>query len=316
MNRLALATLAALAVALAPRPAGAYCRAMSCDAADASQECRSDAASGCVLSGEGLFWAGSCVSFSVQRDGAPRAGISYDAARASLERALDSWLTADCGGQPPALAYAITEPVSCDASEYNRDRGNANIVMFREGEWPYEGGEDALGITRVRFDLEKNVGELYDADIELNAVDEPLSVGAPGATEVDLDSLMTHEIGHALGLAHSVDVQATMRAGYTKGTTDLRSPNSDDVAGICSVYGATRGVSASSCSPRHGFAASCGADQPAPAEPGLDSSEPAGESKGCSLAVPPRGGDSLLLLLTSAFVRLLVRRRSLKSPAQ
>ena len=267
MSRLALPLLLGLLSFTQPREAAAFCRAMTCDTSDASQHCQVDSKTQCVLSGEPLFWGSSCVTFSVQKAAAPHAGIDYDAAKASLLRAFDAWTSADCGGKAPSLHFTVSEPVDCDASEYNKEHRNANIVIFREDEWPYEGGEDALGLTRIRFDIENNVGELYDSDIEINAVTEPLSVGEPQGDEVDLDSLVTHELGHALGLAHSLNLQATMIAGYVKGSSGLRTLGEDDVDGVCSLYPPERKPASSSCEPRHGFSALCGVDQPASEAP-------------------------------------------------
>jgi hypothetical protein len=315
VKRWLIGAVGACALAVLPRPAQAFCRGMSCDPANAAQHCSTDARTQCVLSGQPLYWSSSCVTFSVQKDGAPQAGISYSEARDSVERALTAWTSADCSGQQPSLSFALSDPVSCDQSEYNRDNRNANIVMFREGEWPYEGGEDALGVTRVRFDIDQHEGELRDADIELNAVTEPLSVGKPKANEVDLDSLLTHEVGHALGLGHSVDLGATMIAGYVKGTTGLRSLGTDDIDGICSVYPPGRDASSSSCEPRHGFSELCGAEQPdEPADTGDGGGASPSESKGCNIAavgsdLPATGGGLAPLALGLAWILGRVRGR-------
>jgi hypothetical protein len=297
------------------RAAAAFCPATTCDPSNISQSCQIDARTKCVLSGEPLFWNSSCVTFSIQKDAAPRAGIDYAAAKASVERAFDAWTSADCSGKAPSLHFELSEPVSCGASEYSKDHRNANIIVFREAEWPYEGAEDALGLTRVRFDPDDNVGELYDADIEINAVSEPLSVGAPKANEVDLDSLITHELGHAIGLGHSLDIGATMLAGYATGSTAPRTLGDDDVAGVCEIYAPGRKPASTSCEPRHGFSELCAVDQPdaAPPAAGAAGAPPAGdtsqESNGCSVAVTSGSRLGGWLLAASALLSVAIARR-------
>ena len=278
--------LLALSVA---RGASAFCNAMTCDTGDAKQHCQIDPSTQCVSSGVPVFWKSNCVTFSVQQDAAPRAGIDYEAAKASLTRALAAWTGADCSGKPPSLHFELSDPVGCDASEYNRDQRNANILIFREDTWPYEGGEDALGLTRIRFDPDVNVGELWDTDIEVNAVSEPLSVGQPEKNQVDLDSLLTHEVGHALGLGHSINVDATMIAGYQTGSIGLRTLGADDVAGVCHIYPPDREPGSSSCEPRHGFSDLCGADQPASAPPTDTGTTTPANSHSCSVSVSGQG---------------------------
>jgi DNA-binding beta-propeller fold protein YncE len=304
----------------APRAASAFCPAMTCDPSDASQRCEVDQRTKCVTSGQPLFWSSECVTFSIQKDAAPRAGIDYAAVKASVERAFDAWTSVDCNGKSPSLHLTLSDPVSCAASEYSKDHHNANIVVFREDEWPYEGGEDALGLTRVRFDPDNNVGELYDTDIEINAVSEPLSVGDPKADEVDLDSLLTHEMGHALGLGHSLDIGATMLAGYAKGSVAPRTLGDDDIAGVCSIYPPGRKPGATSCEPRHGFSELCSADQPALATPPAGAAGAAAtedtphQSSSCSMAPAgvgrtERGSWWALVPLAFAAAGLARRRR-------
>lgn len=79
--------------------------------------------------------------------------------------------------------------------------------------------------------------------------------------DVDLLSVLTHEAGHFLGLAHSSAPEATMDPVYPGGT-DLRTPAADDILGICTVYPADRSA-AGECTgiPRHGFSPACLQDQ-------------------------------------------------------
>jgi Matrixin len=64
--------------------------------------------------------------------------------------------------------------------------------------------------------------------------------GAPpaGSTNKDLQGVATHELGHALGLGHSSDAQATMLGALLGNGIQNRSIESDDRAGLQALYGA------------------------------------------------------------------------------
>jgi hypothetical protein len=288
----------------------AYCRTTTCDPTDASQHCQLDERTQCVVSGTPLRWLSGCITVNVQHDAAPLAHISIEDAEASVTRAFDSWLSADCNGARPSLEVKLGEPVTCDASEYSKVHHNANIVIFREGVWPYEGGEDALGITRLRYDLEDAPGELWDADIEINAVTEPLSVIEPKRDEVDLDSLLTHEVGHLLGFGHTLDVASTMIAGYTAGSVALRTPSADDLSGMCAIYPPDRQVTKTSCEPRHGFSELCASEQPPYVPPDDETIEPKRKSGGCAMAPGPGSSEcGFIGLLGLAALKRIARKR-------
>src|SRR5262249_51371510 len=125
-------------------------------------------------------------------------------------------------------------PVSCDQVQYNPDQGNQHVIVFRDDVWPHNDASNTLGLTTVTYDPDS--GEIYDADMEINAT-VPLSTTDPvPAGGYDFESIITHEAGHFLGMAHSGDDRATMFAHYTPGSSTLRVLAADDVAGICSVY--------------------------------------------------------------------------------
>jgi hypothetical protein len=283
-------------------PAAAFCRARTCDPSDLLEDCQFDE-NDCVVSGRELFWASSCVTFSIHEGGSPALGIEADTLERVATNAFRHWLEADCGGgTKPSIHVGSTGSVVCNASEYNERGRNANIVIFRDDEWPYPGSPDAFGYTLLSFDSE--TGAIYDADIELNSAEFELSA-TPDQASVDLESVLTHEIGHFLGIAHTAreHADATMSAGWDGVGSGLRSLSPDDQDAICAIYPPEERTRPSNCEPRHGFASECGV--PLPEEP----------SSACSFAGhrgrgSPRSGQMLAL---ATILALLTRQRARRS---
>ena len=63
------------------------------------------------------------------------------------------------------------------------------------------------------------------------------ATGPNGNTSMDLQGVACHEYGHALGLAHSNDPEATMFASVLQNGTNWRSIEDDDRAGLQAIYG-------------------------------------------------------------------------------
>jgi hypothetical protein len=247
---IALITLAAALLA-APRTS-AYCLGRTCN--PSTDDCELDD-DDCVVTGAPLHWAPDCVTFDVQVDGSPKSGLDADAVTVVVERAFKAWLEADCGNGTPSIEVGTFGPVACSESLFNETGRNANIVMFRDDAWPYPDEEDAYGKTMLRYDT--HTGALRDADIELNTAD--FDVGADGDPErVDLESILTHEIGHFLGLGHPGrrHPAATMSAGWDGEGMGPRTLDDDDVAGICELYPPGRRAP-TSCEPVNGFSGEC-----------------------------------------------------------
>jgi hypothetical protein len=263
---------AALAALAAPSPASAYCRTSVCTGVGTAAVCTPAQQSDCGIP---LFWSSPCMSYSIQKDAS--SGVSLAETEAVFAAAFDTWMNADCdGGQKPRLLVEYTGPIECGKHEYNQKKHNANVIAFREDSWPYPGSGNTLALTTVTYNLD--TGEIYDADMELNAFDTRFSVGDAAVT-FDLLSIATHEAGHFLGLSHSRDYDATMFTDYRPGSVNLRDLNDDDRAGICAVYPPGAPVTGCDSTPRHGFSSLCAADQSV--------EEP---SDGCSIAAPG-GGD-------------------------
>jgi hypothetical protein len=309
-----LSALLALATLAVSSSSWAFCRATTCD--PGTRACARDAHS-CLTDGQPLFWASSCMQVYVQANGSAAQGIAFGTVKDSVTRAFGAWLSADCGGAPPSIDVQVLGPITCDTAEYNKTKKNANIVTFRDDQWPYMGGEDALAFTHLLFNAD--TGELWDSDLEITSFEYQFSVGDPVSTN-DLDSMLTHEVGHMLGLGHTLVTDATMYAQYKEGSDTLRTLASDDVNGICAVYAPGRVPIRTSCSPRHGFSDVCGDEQPensATNEGTENDGTSTGNnvnptSKGCALAVNSKPIDSPLALLSSLFLLATwVRRRRL-----
>jgi len=180
--------------------------------------------------------------------------------------------------------------VECKEVGFVRNAPNQNVILFHGDKWPYSDSASTLALTTVSHNPE--TGEIFDADIEVNATMERLSVAASVPRNAyDLQSVLTHEVGHFLGLSHSSDPNATMIREYARGTSTLRSLDKDDRDGACAIYpnNQERAVSFSlsdsgwlrsgGCdpTPQGGFSSVCAEPRPAP----LPSRAPVKSAGGC-----------------------------------
>ncbi len=265
----ALAWLALPAVSLAAPAAEAYCRSTTCVG-----ECPRDE-DGCKTTGLKLYWGGSCVGFSLHEASSEFIPMKYF--RQVAQRSFLAWTELPCDSGPSSLSFSELDEVSCHQTEYNSGGANANILLFQDTKWEYAGVDNTLAKTTVTFNDE--TGEILDADIEINHANNNFTI-SDMVIDYDLEAVLTHEVGHFIGLDHSPDFSATMFAGYEPGTTEQRTPEEDDILALCEAYPAERQATCDP-TPRGGFATECG---------GKAAETPEEDSEGCSVAAPGAGG--------------------------
>jgi hypothetical protein len=127
--------------------------------------------------------------------------------------------------------------MGCSSTSRNENDGINNIVLVTQN-WPYDSA--AIAVTR-NFYIANNSsrgGQILDSDILFNGVDHQFTTSGE-AGKHDIQNIITHEIGHFLGLGHEVvpkDTDATMYEVANTGEINKRSLNSNDLGGIRAAY--------------------------------------------------------------------------------
>ncbi|MGH7438790.1 MAG: matrixin family metalloprotease [Polyangiaceae bacterium] len=272
-----------------------------------------------------LFWRNTCVSYSFQSS--PSKYLSLSDAKRIAAAAFDTWHSAACPGGNPSITAVPFPEVQCDSVPSTE---HSNLIIFRDKGWPYDDSANAIGYTTLTVDL--STGEILGADTEINSAQWTIVAQPPApANAYDFATIMTHEAGHFLGLAHTGDTSAVMYALYHPDT----ALQSDDIAGICSIYHpdgthetSDGPVLAESCNPvpLAGFlAGSCGSfdagtvnvdsigSGPGASNNGLTSPCPPDPS-GCTVAGRPSQSDARWLagrlLAMAALAGIAVARRN------
>ncbi len=178
--------------------------------------------------GDVIRWRGP-VHFVL--DEASVARWNVPGARDAIHAAVDTFAQVMDPTVPVSLRDGRARRVGVDLEDPSRNQ-NDIIVLF---DWPYTDG--ALATTLVTYDAKKD--QIVDADVLINAEQHTfgvLDLARPQALH-DVQTAVTHELGHALGLMHNdVDEAVVMYPRVPAGELRKRQLADDDRAGLAALY--------------------------------------------------------------------------------
>jgi hypothetical protein len=280
--------------------ASAFCRSTTCRSTG-GKECPTDG-DGCPAEGAKLFWPTSCISYATNELGTQ--DLDPVDTRAIIKKTFQAWTDVPCPkGGVASMAFQEREPVSCKKSEYNKEGPNLNVVLFQDDDWKYRGIDGTLAKTSVTYNDE--TGEIYDADIEVNTANNTVTISDdPKKIQYDLQAILTHEVGHFIGIAHSSNSDAVMFASYSPGSIAQRKLTPDDVAAVCAIYKPNSGTICN-VEPKGGFSPTCD-----PPEEASTCSVAAPHTNVSSPALPTSPGSLAFMGLGILAVTRIARRRT------
>ena len=178
-----------------------------------------------------ILWAQAHAPIALELHETTVSDLTLAELEAATRRAAATWNAVPCAWI--ALDYVGTTPDRLDPPLQD-DRQLLEFVS-EEARWTY--GSMTAGITINTTPAD--APEQPQVDVAFNGVDFAWVEGGAGALRLDVldpQTVITHELGHLLGLAHTdASNAATMAAGYLP---DLgqRTLAFDDKAGLCARY--------------------------------------------------------------------------------
>jgi hypothetical protein len=222
----ALGTFAAVVVG-GTRDAQAYCRSTACE--PSLEDCTKDD-KGCPRSGPPLSWKALPLPYRFHAGGTAK--LDMDKVRESTRRAFDAWSNVTCNGKRTSLRFEEGDDIPGTHPLTGTNKAKISFGIYD--------GAESLALTNQTYG--KTNGFIDYSSIEVNTTtrDYRLSDNEQG---IDFQAVLTHEVGHYIGLAHSSEDGSIMAPSYCQssdrcnGSTDqARALADDDIMAVCALY--------------------------------------------------------------------------------
>ncbi len=106
-----------------------------------------------------------------------------------------------------------------------------SVITFADTSSNRRVSAGAVAVTRL---ISSSSGEFTDTDIIFNPLFKFSTTLQPDT--FDIEGTLVHELGHAIGMGHAGSVSSTMFATTARGSADLRTLTTDDIAYPRTVY--------------------------------------------------------------------------------
>ncbi len=286
----------------------AFCRSSSCQFGEEARvlaggpECQRDTEE-CVIEGNPLHWGNPCLYYAVQEGGSQALGLTAEEFRVAIDAAFESWRGVTCpGGGSPRFRAQFQGFVECARREAVCGDQTANVSTFMLSDRDFPADGSVLGLTTPSGGTRS--GLVIDADLELNSRDYRFAF-AEQSGDFALADVLTHEVGHFLGLDHTLSFGALMAEDYASLALSRELLTDDDVAGICSIF--PPGPPLDCAPPTAPAYDACQVDPSSPQQCQLSSMTHDDKSGGCQLSAPTTRAHSVWPM--AALILWALRRR-------